>query len=359
MSKQNKSKSVFVSGCFDILHGGHVEFFRQAKSLGDKLIVCMPSDEVLFLHKKRNPYLILDHKINLIKELKMVDDVVVGRDLEEGMNFRTVFRELKPDILAVTDDDKYEQIKRELCKEVGAEYVKLEKRLDYAITSITDIYKRLHAPPEVPLRVDFAGGWLDVPRFAREDGYIVNCAISPLVSLRRWDYEKCSGLGGSGAYAELMGTSGVQSELNSGVGWQDPAISKETGLCVWASGKNPVLEIKVNPRFLNGHMALYWTGKPHTTIDYVDIKRDYDGIAEASRVAREAVIEYDFKKLCNAIYMSHAIQLDEGMDSLPFFGERVAKYCGGGFGGYAVYIFDQRPEQDNLMKIEPYIRPIE
>lgn len=33
-------KIVFVSGCYDIIHGGHVEFFQQAKALGDYLVVC-------------------------------------------------------------------------------------------------------------------------------------------------------------------------------------------------------------------------------------------------------------------------------------------------------------------------------
>lgn len=349
---------VFVSGCFDILHGGHLEFFRQAKALGNHLTVCVPSDEVLFLHKKRNPYLPLEHKIHLIRGLELVDDVVVGKDLEEGLNFKTRFLELKPNILAVTDDDRYEEIKRNLCRQVGARYIKLQKSLQYDPTSTTDIYKRLHAPTEAPLRVDFAGGWLDVPKFARDDGYIVNCTISPLVSLYKWEYEKSSGLGGSGAYAELMGNNGIKSELNNGVGWQDPAVIKETGLCVWKSGKIPVLEIKINPEFLKGHMALYWSGVSHITKNYVDIDRDYNLITEASILAKQAVIDKDIEKLYKAVRMSYEVQLKEGMSPLPIYGENAVKYCGGGYGGYALYMFNKRPEKDHFINIEPYIRPI-
>ena len=54
-----------------------------------------------------------------------------------------------------------------------------------------------------------------------------------MVSLTDWCYEQKSGLGGSGAWALLNGHDGVESELNLGVGWQDPAIIRETGLCVW------------------------------------------------------------------------------------------------------------------------------
>jgi cytidyltransferase-like protein len=347
-------KTVFVSGCFDILHGGHVEFFRQARELGDRLIVAVPSDEVLFKHKKRNPYLPLEHKINLLEGLELVDQVVVGGDLDIGLNFKSLFLDIKPDILAVTDDDKYEDIKRALCNEVGAKYVKLPKSLEYDPTSTTDIYRRLHAPAEAPLRVDFAGGWLDVPRCARQGAYIVNCAISPLVSLHKWDYEQCGGLGGSGAYAMLMGLDGVESELQNGVGWQDPAVIRETGLCVWRSGPRPVLDAKFNPEFLRGKMALYWTGKPHITKDYVNIARDYAAIARAGALAREAAYASDLDKLCDAVSISYQVQLAEGMDKLPDLGQQAAKYAGGGYGGYAVYMFGDRPTQKDLVSIEPY-----
>jgi hypothetical protein len=45
-----------------------------------------------------------------------------------------------------------------------------------------------------PLRVDFAGGWLDVPRFSRPGAFVVNCAVSPLVSLDDWPFHVGGGL---------------------------------------------------------------------------------------------------------------------------------------------------------------------
>jgi len=114
---------------------------------------------------------------------------------------------------------------------------------------------------EVPLRVDFAGGWLDVPRLSRPSSYIVNCAITPFVTKENWPYKKCSGVGGSAAWAILNGKDAVASELGNDVGWQDPAVIQETGLCVWKSGNRPVLEFKSNPSFLRNKMVIYWTGK--------------------------------------------------------------------------------------------------
>lgn len=46
-------KKVFISGCYDILHGGHIQFFKEARALGDHLTVCFASDNVLWEHKKR------------------------------------------------------------------------------------------------------------------------------------------------------------------------------------------------------------------------------------------------------------------------------------------------------------------
>jgi cytidyltransferase-like protein len=259
---------VFVSGCYDIIHAGHVQFFREARALGDHLTVCFASADVLWLHKQRRSSLPDDHKRAVLAALDPIDEVVVGEGLEEGIDFRDHFLRLRPQILAVTEDDKWAPLKRALCAEVGARYVVLPKTPPkFSPVSTTQIVKFIRAPEAAPLRVDFAGGWLDVPRFARKGAFVVNCAISPTVSLRDWPYNRNAGLGGSGAWALLNGKDGVASELGLGVGWQDPAIISETGLCVWRSGPRPELELKHNGAFLRGRLALFWTGTDHDTPD--------------------------------------------------------------------------------------------
>jgi cytidyltransferase-like protein len=189
---------VFVSGCYDVLHAGHLAFFEDARALGDKLTVCFASDEVLFRHKGCRSAIPESHKHRLLQSLRMVDEVVVGRGTEMGLDFVDHFRRLRPSILAATDDDCYADVKRTLCAEVGAKYRQLPKRVPCEATvSSTDIRQWIRLPIRLPLRVDFAGGWLDVPRLARQDAYVVNCAISPLVSLADWPFAKQAGLGGS------------------------------------------------------------------------------------------------------------------------------------------------------------------
>jgi cytidyltransferase-like protein len=355
---------VFVSGCYDILHAGHLQFFREARALGDHLTVSFASAEVLWRHKQRRSSLPDEHKRALLASLGMVDEVVVGTDLEEGLDFRQEFLRLRPDILAVTEDDKYTPLKQALCSQTGTRYVVLPKTPpQFSPISTTEIVRWIRAPQEAPLRVDFAGGWLDVPRFARPDGYIVNCAISPTVSLHAWPYEHNAGLGGSGAWALLNGKDGVSSELDLGVGWQDPAVIAETGLCVWRSGRRPELEVKSDGAVLSGRLALLWTGRSHSTPALTERPRDFAAIARAGRTAREAVWRQDLAQLADAVRQSYAVQRAEGMDPLPddVPGAHACKYCGGGFGGYAVYLFADSVARDvtctraGFRPIEPYV----
>ncbi|RRJ95211.1 cytidyltransferase [Opitutaceae bacterium TAV4] len=369
---------VFVSGCYDILHAGHVQFFREARALGSHLTVSFASSEVLWIHKHRKSSLPDEHKAALIAALDMVDEVVIGRGHDEGIDFREDFLRLRPDILAVTEDDKYAPLKRELCAQVGARYVVLPKTPpQFTPISTTEIVRYIRAPQEAPLRVDFAGGWLDVPMYARAGASVVNCAISPTVSLRSWPYERNAGLGGSGAWALLNGKDGVDAELGLGVGWQDPAIISETGLCVWRSGPRPQLEIKTDGEMLRGRMALYWTGAAHDTPGSVGIARNYDAIERAGRTARDAVWNSNYTQLADAVRQSYAVQLAEGMDPLPgdpaappspalssggLSGALAWKYCGGGHGGYAVYLFADQASRDHactlsgFRAIEPYLK---
>lgn len=358
-------RRVFVSGCYDILHAGHVRFFTDARALGDHLTVCFASREVLWLHKQRKSSLPDEHKKALLESLRVVDEVVVGENTTPGLDFVDHFRRVRPDVLAVTEDDRYEPQKRTLCDALGCRYVRVPKTPPtFEPISTTQIVNYVKAPTEAPLRVDFAGGWLDVPRHARPGGYVVNCAISPTVSLRDWPYEKRSGLGGSGAWALLNGESGVESELALGVGWQDPAVVRETGLCVWRSGPTPVLDFKRNGDCLRGRMALRWTGAEHDTPGYADRQRDYGLIVRASQAARDAVLAEDVEALAGATGMTYQMQLGEGMAPLPSaHGALAHKYCGGGHGGYAVYLFaapaqrDAFVDQDELNRaIEPFIR---
>lgn len=358
-------KTVFVSGCFDLLHGGHVQFLLSARALGDRLVVCLPGDEVVARYKGRLPALPVDQKVCIFRSLRMVDEVCVGEDREPGLNFKTHFLRVRPALLVAATDDAFAGAKRRLCKEVGARYVQVSKSKDWPDFSTTALVRRMRAPREAPLRVDFAGGWLDVPRLAVDGGAIVNCTIQPPTSLTASPYHRIgAGLGGSAAHSLLSGDDAVATELAMGVGWQDPAVIAETGLCVWRSGPRPVLQMKVHPdSMLAGRMALWWTGRRHDTPKAADKRRDYRRICRAGRIASSAVARRDFDGLCHAVRLSYDVQRAEGSDALGELGQRAKKYCGGGWGGYALYLFDDRAARDRCvravdgaMAIEPFMR---
>jgi len=210
-----------------------------------------------------------------------------------------------------------------------------------------------------PLRVDFAGGWLDVPRFAIHGKFIVNCAVSPCVSKKEWPYKQNSGMGGSAAWELLKGNDPISEELKR-TGWQDPAIILETGLCIWRSGQSPVLHAKYNPDWLNGLMAIRYTGKTHITAELLQKPRDYRKIAMAADLAVKAVELKDTDLLGSAIIRSYLVQKSEGMDELPSVPDCIGmKYVGSGHGGYALYLFPDITYRDDFVKKTPESLPIE
>lgn len=358
-------KKVFVSGAFNVLHAGHLQFFRDARALGDCLIVSFPPADLLWKLYDRKSMLADDDKFALLSALDMVDDVVFSTDEDVELSFRSAFHALKPDILAVTTDDQYMDAKRRLCEAEGAQFVVLGKNPPKGrATTSTEVVDRIKAPNHVPLRVDFAGGWLDVPENAIPGEYIVNCSISPTVSLKEWLYRKGAGLGGSGAWSVLNGWDPVHSELGLGVGWQDPAVIAETGACVWLSGQSPVLEFKNTGEFLRGRMAVFDTRIKHDTPGLAGLQRNFRKIAKAGRVARMGVMQQDITVLAVAVQFSYQLQLDEGQAPLGNIGDSLAfKYCGGGHGGYAVYLYETEADRaaalaacEDLYPVEPYCR---
>ena len=73
------SKVVLVTGGFDPLHSGHIAYFKAARELGDHLIVGVNSDEWL-TRKKGRPFMPLEERAAIIKELACVDEVIAFND---------------------------------------------------------------------------------------------------------------------------------------------------------------------------------------------------------------------------------------------------------------------------------------
>ena len=147
---ESEMTKVFVSGCYDILHGGHVQFFRDARALGDHLTVCFASDATIRAYKGREPAMPQEHRRAVLEACRYVDAVVMGDDKPAEAAWVDFWEPLKlsnADILAVTADDSNADEKRALLwqarPELEARLVVLPKTCDLPPLSTTDIRERI------------------------------------------------------------------------------------------------------------------------------------------------------------------------------------------------------------------------
>jgi glycerol-3-phosphate cytidylyltransferase len=78
-------KIVITYGTFDLLHIGHINLLRRAKSLGDYLIVGLSSDEFNIIKGKKSIYSYQERKI-ILESLKYVDEVIEEKNWEQKIN---------------------------------------------------------------------------------------------------------------------------------------------------------------------------------------------------------------------------------------------------------------------------------
>ena len=110
---RGKQKIVFTNGCFDILHAGHADYLKKAKSLGDILIVGINSDESIRRIKgEKRPIIPQELRAYLLDSLKPVDYVII---FEEDTPFELI-KAIKPDVLVKGADWDLDKI-------VGADFV--------------------------------------------------------------------------------------------------------------------------------------------------------------------------------------------------------------------------------------------
>jgi len=116
---------VMATGTFDLLHLGHIYFLKEAKKLGNKLVVVVATDKTVrrLKHEPINPQEI---RLNIIKELKIVDEAFIGHEDD----IYKIVNEIKPDIIALGYDQVHDEktIEKELKKRnIMAKIVRLSE----------------------------------------------------------------------------------------------------------------------------------------------------------------------------------------------------------------------------------------
>ncbi|NLN30169.1 MAG: adenylyltransferase/cytidyltransferase family protein [Bacteroidales bacterium] len=170
-------KKVFVSGCFDMLHSGHVAFLQEAARYGD-LYIGLGSDKTIRELKGRDTVYSEEERAYMLSALKSVHRVSVntGNGL---MDFRDDMKNLSPDIFIVNEDGHSPE-KEDLCKELGIEY-RVLKRIPHANLPARST-TALRSSRPIPYRIDIAGTWIDQPYVSKfHPGAAITVSIEPTI----------------------------------------------------------------------------------------------------------------------------------------------------------------------------------
>ena len=151
-------KKVFVSGCYDLLHAGHVAFFKTAAQYGD-LYVSIGTDANLLLLKGKKPHFSQEERVYMVNAIRFVKEAFVASG--SGMlDFEPDIKRIKPDLFIVNRDGHTPE-KEKLCRELGVAYQILERIPEEGLPAraSSSIKKELN----FPYRICIAGGWMDQP----------------------------------------------------------------------------------------------------------------------------------------------------------------------------------------------------
>jgi cytidyltransferase-like protein len=152
------SKKVMVSGCYDLLHAGHITFFKTAAKYGE-LHVFVGQDENIKMLKGKAPYFSQEERRYMVDAVKYVKNAYIASG--SGMlDFEPDMKVMKPDFFIVNSDG-YTPDKKRICEENGVELVVLERIPEEGLPARSSSSSKKEL--KFPYRLCLAGGWMDQP----------------------------------------------------------------------------------------------------------------------------------------------------------------------------------------------------
>ncbi len=170
-------KKVFVSGCFDMLHSGHVRFLEEAADYGE-VHVGLGSDRTILELKGRAPVNTQAERKYLLEAVRHVTSCQINSG-SGILDFLAELDRVAPDIFIVNEDGNT-PAKAELCRQRGIEYVVLQRtpQANLPARSTTSLRKECR----IPYRLDLAGGWLDQPFVGKlGPGPVLTISLEPIM----------------------------------------------------------------------------------------------------------------------------------------------------------------------------------
>lgn len=170
---------VFVSGCYDMLHSGHVAFFREASHYGD-LYVGLGSDSTIQDLKGRGTINSEQERLYMVKSIKYVTDAFINSG-NGIMDFEQELERLNPDFFVVNEDG-FSPAKQELCDKLGIKLKVLERIPDAGLPARSTTEIRNSNNCQLPYRIDLAGTWIDQPYVSEyHPGWAITLSLEPII----------------------------------------------------------------------------------------------------------------------------------------------------------------------------------
>ena len=122
--RQNNQTIVFKSGCFDVIHIGHIMMLQDAASLGQILVVGIGSNDTVQRQRKTKTVFDEFNRAYVIASLECVDYVVVLREESHGnVDHADFIRQIQPDYFVISSDDNSLDPKKILAKAAGVKFI--------------------------------------------------------------------------------------------------------------------------------------------------------------------------------------------------------------------------------------------
>lgn len=371
---------VFVTGCFDMLHSGHVAFLKQASQYG-KLYVCIGSDENVKNLKGRYPVTNQNERKYMLESLACVHRVHVNTGWGI-IDFENELNDVSPDIFIVNEDG-HTPAKEKLCSAKKIEYKVLQRipHTDLPARSTTS----LRTECSIPFRIDLAGGWLDQPYVSKYcSGAVLTISIEPTIefndrsgmssSTRRkaielWkteipfaDKEQLAKILFS--YENPPGTAQVSGSQDS-IGIVFPAFNRlYYQNNYWPSSIETIADENILS-WLESHLYLITLGprvSSYNVLDNTNINlKDAKALANAADKCWQAILAMDVQKFGQALRESFEAQIrmfpnmvdEDILKTIERYSYETLgwKLSGAGGGGYLIFVSDKPLENALQIKI--------
>lgn len=377
------NKKVFVSGCYDMLHSGHVAFFKEASKYGD-LYVGIGSDATIFQLKARKTICAEAERLYMVKSIRYVTDAFINSG-SGMMDFVETVERVKPDIFVVNEDGGSET-KRQFCAERGIEYVVLQREPDAGLEARSTTSIRTSVKPQLPYRLDLAGTWIDQPYVSKFGaGWAITISLEPTIefmerggmststrnamkkiwpyNLPNYDPEKLAKL--VFCFENEPEKGGHISGAQDAIGICIPGLSRHYYDNHYWPEKIETIHDEEILSWLENHLCMIpMFPRPEGTSVVAGAKIDVEGVKALSTAAEqcwEAILKRDLKAFATAFQASFDAQtamfpamLSNGVEEwIERYKEKALawKLSGAGGGGYLALVCEVPPVEAVRIKI--------